>query len=180
MIAVWSTSLSQSSPTLSLKRDVSRASPRIECCKVSGSSSRRNDRVLLWRPPAMYLNDENLDRETYLLFAIYSQACRLARDPNPTAKSYLQTFGKEIRATAHVLEWLGLVTLDKTSAFGCRPTDLLMWVIARKPNGPMKAKKRDPSVQDEDAIDSIVDAALRHEPFSTRDTGCHLAPPRPP
>jgi hypothetical protein len=76
-------------------------------------------------------NDANLDAETYLLFTIYRRAARV--DKRPTAKSYLKTFENEIRATARVLEWLRLVTFDKKNPFGCRPTEALMRIIARKP-----------------------------------------------
>jgi hypothetical protein len=113
-----------------------------------------------------FFNDANLDAETYLLLAICSQACRLKSDPRPTAQSYLTGFGEEIHATAHVFIWLGLATPDNNNPFGCRPTTLLMWIVARKPRRPLKAKKRCPSVDDEDAIDSIMYAALRREPFS--------------
>jgi hypothetical protein len=170
MITVWTArkSLGQSSPTRSPEA-------KYRCEQAQESNAVKYpavhlgtiDRVLLWRKSIMYRNDENLDSETYLLFAIYSQACRLKCDSRPTAKSYLKTFGKEIQGTARVLEWLGLATPDKTSPLGCRPTTLLMWIIARQPNRPLKAKKSDPSAQDEDAIDSIIDAALADDRFST-------------
>jgi hypothetical protein len=83
-----------------------------ECCKVSGSSSRHNDGMLLWRNSTMQVpNDLQFDTETYLLFSIYYEAYGPFKVMDKSAATYVKRFENQLRGMGQVLEWLGLAIL---------------------------------------------------------------------
>lgn len=102
-------------------------------------------------------NDLKFDSGTYLLFAIYYGAWN-PFGPPPDAATYLKQYKNKIRATGRVLESLGLA-VPTTSLLGWKASDSLISLIA-KPHGPrLRSKKYEPSYQDKDAFNTIIDYA---------------------
>jgi hypothetical protein len=136
---------------------------RNQCCKVSGSSSRQNDRVLLfWRNAMKVPNHLNFDAETYLLFCIYYAANGITEDMDESAATYLATFAKEIETTGQVLQWLGLATPDEESPLGSKPSHQLVRLIVRPRDRLANSRRLSASDPDEEAFGSIFDLALEN------------------
>jgi hypothetical protein len=78
---------------------------------------------------------------------------------NRSAAIYLKRYEKQIHATGQVLQWPGLATADNQSPLGYKPSDDLMYLVARQ-RGRAQSKKPFSCDEDEDVFDSIFDVVL--------------------
>jgi hypothetical protein len=132
----------------------------IQCCKVSSSSFRQNDRVLLWRNNTMRVpNAPYLKPETYLLFSIYYRALTVG-NRKLSAKSFFERFQKQIQAMGHVLEWLDLAYPNRNNSLGWTPSHIMIDLIVQPHRRRLKSRKESPSAQDEDTFDTLIEEAL--------------------
>ena len=74
---------------------------------------------------------------------------------------YLEAYAKEIEAAGKMLLWLGLATPDNESPLGLKPSHELIRLIVKPRKRVVRSKKRLPTAPDEEAINMILDAALR-------------------
>jgi hypothetical protein len=103
-------------------------------------------------------NDLNLNAEAFLLVSIFHQAYCF-EGANQSAVAYVKRHKKQIDATGRVLEWLGLATADSQSPIAYKPSDDLMYLLARQ-RARTKSKKPFSTAEDEDVFDSILDVVL--------------------
>jgi hypothetical protein len=120
-----------------------------------------------------YVNDANLNPAAWLLFEIFKSACVPANvGLGSSAKMCLQKYRKQFRAAIRVLVWLDLAVYDRKGALGCTPTDLLMSIIAERPQRRLISKSKKAAAIDRDFMETIIEAALKQEAVDEELTDC--------
>jgi hypothetical protein len=118
-------------------------------------------------------NDANLNPAAWLLFEIFKSACVPANHGrDPSAKMCLKTYRKQFRAAIRLLVWLDLAVYDRKSALGCTPTDSLMTIVAQRPKYRLRCKKKGATRIDRDAMETIIEAALKQDALDEDLTDC--------
>jgi hypothetical protein len=104
-------------------------------------------------------NETKLDAGTSLLFSIFDRAFA------PTlGGDRLSEHEFLINANCRILAWLGLVEPDSELLFGYKPTKRLEHLFAKQRAHPIKDRKKAyVSIEDEDVLNSIFDAAVPDE-----------------
>jgi hypothetical protein len=78
-----------------------------------------------------------------------------------------------VNGMCRVLKQLDLVTPDSASPLGFKPTALLEDIVRKRGRRPLnKSRKGTPSIQEQDALDLILDAAV---PFEEQELVCPWA-----
>jgi hypothetical protein len=84
--------------------------------------------------------------------------------PHKSVADLLSKKPKKAEGLCRVLEQIGLVTPDEMSPFGFKPTVILEDIVRRRAFRPLKnSKKEEPTIEEEEFLDSIFDAALPFE-----------------
>jgi hypothetical protein len=120
-----------------------------------------------------YINDANLDPATWLLFEVLKSSCVPANvGYDDSAEMCLKQYKKQFRAATRVLMWLYLAAPDRKNPLGCRPADALMTMIAQKPKSRLKSKKTSGTRVDRDAMETLIEAALKKDALDEELTDC--------
>jgi hypothetical protein len=91
--------------------------------------------------------------------------------PHKSVSELLSKETKKVEGICRVLEQIGLVTPDEIYPFGFKPTEILEDIVRRRGFRPIRnSKKEEPTLEEEEFLLSIYDAALPEEEW------CRVAP----
>jgi hypothetical protein len=122
--------------------------------------------------------DENVKQKldaigTEYLFHMFHRAFAPTVGDFDTPAELISKHKKLVEGSCRVLERLRLVTPDGTLPFGFKPTPRLFDIVLRRSLRPLKnSKKASASIEENDVLNSIFDAALADE---EQDYVCPLA-----
>jgi hypothetical protein len=106
-------------------------------------------------------NKTKLDTGTSILFLIFNRAWWTTIGEFERPDELRHQHKTLVVGTCRILEWLGLVVPDRTLAFGCKPTNRLEEIVVKRGLRRLKNTKNvRPSIEDEDVLHSIFDAAV--------------------
>jgi hypothetical protein len=81
--------------------------------------------------------------------------------PHKSVDDLLSKTPKKVEGLCRVLEQIGLVTPDEVYPFGFKPTVILEDIVRRRAFRPLRnSKKEEPTLEEEEFLLSIFDAAL--------------------
>ena len=81
--------------------------------------------------------------------------------PHKSVAELLSKTPKKVEGLCRVLEQIGLVTPDEVYPFGFKPTAILEDIVRRRAFRPLRnSKKEEPTLEEEEFLLSIFDAAL--------------------
>jgi hypothetical protein len=115
-------------------------------------------------------NGNKLDHGTFILFSIFDRAWSPALGKLENPVKLRRDHKMLVVGSCRILEWLGLVVPDRKLAFGCKPTERLESMFARRRAHPIKNSKRAwASIEEADVLNCIFDAVI---PFKDQPVVC--------
>jgi hypothetical protein len=109
-------------------------------------------------------NSKQVDVEHDFLFLILDHAWAPTLGYLEGPSDYIKRRKTLVEGTCRILEWLGLVEVDSTCAFGYKTTDRLERIFVKRHARPLKdSSKASASIEETDVINSVFDAAVPDE-----------------